>query len=382
MRVALIATGPIDYCFEFAEMLTGSCEVLLCAPERSVAGRAFIDPQVEIAPFHWPRHRSPANLILIAKLLARVRAWRPNIVHFLGENNIWLNLLPPFLGRIPIVTTVHDIEYHPGDTESRRVPRVFIDRFIRQADAVIVHGEILRAAALAKLPVRSRPVFIFPHPPLNYYARLAARNKMARTKDGFFRVFFFGRIYEYKGLKYLLEAAQLALPRLPSLRVVVAGRGDDLAKGGLTIPETEIFDLRNRFIPDLELAQLLTDADVVALPYIEASQSGVLMAALAFGLPVIATDVGEIAYVVRTTGAGRIIPPRDSVALAEALVEIGANEPLRQALAEKAAEALQGIYSRKALAAQAKDIYETIFAVHSTPPARCQDALHGRCDGT
>jgi glycosyltransferase involved in cell wall biosynthesis len=364
MRVALIATGPFDYCIEYAEMLTDSCEVLLCVPEKSLAGRAFIDPQVEIARFHWLRHRSPSSFVLILRLLARIRASRPDIVHFLGENNVWLNLLPPLLGRTPVVTTVHDIEYHPGDTESRRLPRVFIDRFIRQSDAIIVHGENLRSAALAKLPTPADRMFVFPHPPLTYYARLARRSKMAQTKDGLFRALFFGRIYEYKGLKYLIEAAQLALPRLPSLRVVVAGRGDDPAKGGVSISAPEIFDLRNRFIPDLELAQLLTDADVVVLPYIEASQSGVLMVALAFGLPVIATDVGEIANVVRMTGAGMVIPPRDSGALADALVEIGNNAPLRQSFAERAGEALQGPYSRKILAARAKDIYEMI--IHAT----------------
>ncbi|WP_156898276.1 glycosyltransferase family 4 protein [Methylocapsa acidiphila] len=373
MRVALIATASFDYCVEYAEMLTESCEVLLCAPEKSVAGRSFVDPRVEIAPFHWPRHRSPGNIILIYKLLARIRAWRPDIVHFLGENNIWLNLLPPLLRGVlgvPVATTVHDIDYHPGDSESRRVPRLFIDRFIRQADAVIVHGETLRAAALDKLPVRRDRLFVFPHPPLNYYARLAAQRKMTKTKDGSFRILFFGRIYEYKGLKYLLEAAQLALPRLPSLRIVVAGRGDDLTNESLRIPETENFDLRNRFIPDEELAQLLTDADVVALPYIEASQSGVLMAALAFGLPVIATDVGEIAELVRTTGAGLIVPPRDGAALADAILELGANEPLRLALAAKAAKALQETYSSATLAAKAMDIYQAILAAHAAPSAQ------------
>ena len=361
MRIALIATASFDYCVEYAEMLSDSCEVLFCAPAKSLAGRAFVDPQVEVARLDWPRHRSPSSLLLIARLVAQIRAWQPDIVHFLGENNIWLNLLPPLLGPTPIVTTVHDIEHHPGDTESRRVPRLFIDQFIRQSDAIFVHGENLRSDALAKLPTPADRVFVFPHPPLTYYARLAQRNKMARTKDGLFRVLFFGQIYEYKGLKYLIEAAKLALPRLPSLRVVVAGRGDELAEGGVPISATETFELHNRFIPDLELARLLTDADVVALPYIEASQSGVLMAALAFGLPVIATDVGEIANVVRMTGAGLIIPPRDSGALADALVEIGGNAPLRQAFAERAAQALQGLYSRRILAASAKDIYETVL---------------------
>jgi len=363
MRVALIATAAFDYCVEYAETLTDSCEVLLCAPAISLAGRAFVDPQVEVARFDWPRHRSPSSFVLIVRLLARIKSWQPDIVHFLGENNVWLNLLPPLMGRTPVVTTVHDIEHHPGDTESRRVPRAFIDRFVRQSDAIIVHGESLRAAALARLPTPANRVFVFPHPALTYYARLAQRNKLAQTKDGLFRVLFFGRIYEYKGLKYLIEAAQLALPRLPSLRVVVAGRGDNPAKENVSVLATETFELRNRFIPDLELAQLLTDADVVALPYIEASQSGVLMVALAFGLPVIATDVGEIANVVRTTGVGRVIPPRDSVALADALVEIGANAPLRRAFSDRAAEALQGLYSRRILAASAKDIYETILGM-------------------
>ena len=113
MRVALIATASFDYCVEYAEMLAEFCEVLFCAPDKSIADRAFIDPRVEIAPFRWPRHRSPANLFLVAKLLVRIRAWRPDIVHFLGENNIWLNLLPPLMGRIPVVTTVHDIELSP-----------------------------------------------------------------------------------------------------------------------------------------------------------------------------------------------------------------------------------------------------------------------------
>ena len=360
MRVALIATASFDYCVEYAEMLAESSSVLLCVAEQKIAMRAFVDQRIQIAALHWPRHREPSNLILIYEMLRQIRAWKPDIVHFLGENNVWLNLLPPLLGRVPIVTTVHDIQYHPGDRESRRVPRVFIEQFIRQADAIIVHGETLRTAAVAKLPVKKCAVFVFPHVPLRYYAQLATRNALVKKSDGFFRVLFFGRIYEYKGLKYLVDAVSQVLPRLPSLRIIIAGGGDDLANGNLHIPSTETFDVRNRFIPDDELAQLLTDADVVALPYIEASQSGVLMAALPFGLPVIATDVGEIAEVVRATGAGIVIPPRDSTALADAIHDLAANTPLRRALARNAANALQEGLSKRALATLATEIYQAV----------------------
>lgn len=364
MRVALIATASFDYCVEYAEMLAETCDVLLCVAEQMIKTRAFVDQRVQIAAFHWPRHREFSNLILIYKMLTRIRAWNPDIVHFLGENNIWLNLLPPLLTRVPVVTTVHDIQYHPGDRDSQRVPRVFIEQFIRQADAIIAHGEALRTAALAKLPAKECAVYVFPHVPLHYYARLAARNMLVKKSDGLFRVLFFGRIYEYKGLKYLVDAVPHVLPRLASLRIIIAGKGNDLVNGKLRIPSTDIFDVRNRFIPDEELAQLLTDADVVVLPYIEASQSGVLMVALAFGLPVIATDVGEIPEVVKTTGAGIVIPPRDSTALAEAIHELAINTPMRLALARNAANALQEGLSSRTLAMRAKKIYQAVRATY------------------
>jgi glycosyltransferase involved in cell wall biosynthesis len=370
MRVALIATASFDYCVEYAEMLADSCEVLLCIANQAITKRAFLDERIQIAAFDWPRHRAPSNMILIYKLLKQIRAWNPDVVHFLGENNIWLNLLPPLLRGIPVVATVHDIQYHPGDRESRRVPRVFIEQFIRQADAIIVHGETLRTAALGKLPVKKCSVFVLPHVPLHYYKRLAARNKLVKRSDGHFRVLFFGRIYKYKGLKYLVDAAPQVLSRLPSLRIIIAGRGDDLANGNLYIPSTEIFDVRYRFIPDNELAQLLTDVDVVALPYIEASQSGVLMAALAFSLPVIATDVGEIAELVRSTGAGVVITPRDSKALADAIFKIATNAPLRQALAWNAVNALQGELSNRTLARRAKEIYQEVHTTYFTKRGR------------
>ncbi len=361
MRVALIATASFDYCVEYAEMLADSCDVLMCIAEQKIATRAFADQRIQIAAFPWPRHRELSNLILVYRMLKQIRAWNPDIVHFLGENNIWLNLLPPFLKHVPVVTTVHDIQYHPGDHESKRIPRVFIEHFIRQSDAIIVHGETLRTAALAKLPVSERAIFVLPHVPLHYYARLAARNMLVKKSDGQFRILFFGRIYEYKGLRYLVEAVPQVLQHIASLRIIIAGRGDDLANGNLRIPSTKTFDVRNRFIPDDELAQLLVDADVVVLPYIEASQSGVLMVSLAAGLPVIATDVGEIAEVVRATKSGIIIPPRDSTALADAIIECAINTQLRLELARNAANSLREDFSNRTLATRAKEIYQVVW---------------------
>lgn len=88
------------------------------------------------------------------------------------------------------------------------------------------------------------------------------------------------------------------------------------------------YDIRNRFIGDREVAQLFLDADLVALPYVEASQSGVLNIAAAFGCPVVATDVGEFRATVETRRLGLVAPPGDPARLAEAIALLAARPAL------------------------------------------------------
>ena len=57
-------------------------------------------------------------------------------------------------------------------------------------------------------------------------------------------------------------------------------------------------------------------ADVLALPYREIEQSGVLYTGLAFGKPMVLGDVGGFAEFGRRHGAARLVPPGDPAALA------------------------------------------------------------------
>ena len=77
----------------------------------------------------------------------------------------------------------------------------------------------------------------------------------------------------------------------------------------------------DRFVSDSEVPALMRRADVVALPYRDAEQSGVLYTALAFGKAIVATSVGGFPEVA-AAGEGetiRLVPPGDHSALAEAL---------------------------------------------------------------
>jgi glycosyltransferase involved in cell wall biosynthesis len=282
-------------------------------------------------------------------------------------DRVWLSLLAYLVKPIPFVLTIHDVSIHPGDTSSQRIPRVFVRLLVKLSSAVVVHGDALRAEAVRELPINLDRVFIFPHPPLGRYFELTQQQGFARPTDGLFRVLFFGRIHEYKGLRYLIEAAPLVHEQLPNLRVIIAGKGDDFSSYRSLIEDSSYFEIHNRFISELDAARMFAEADLLVLPYIEASQSGVLMIAMCFGLPVVATTVGEIAQVVREAGMGTVVRPQDKVALAAAIIEMATNALLRNGCRRATEEKLRNEFSRHSLSSRALAIYEQVLGLDKSP---------------
>jgi glycosyltransferase involved in cell wall biosynthesis len=364
MRVALIAPEMSEYCVEFAELAAEVCDVTLFMPDRFLHGNLReANSRFNVIRLPWPRQRQLfRSTRFIIQLAGRVRNWAPDIVHILMEGNVWMNVLRALVGHRPVLTTVHDVEFHPGDESSRRVPRHAVNALIRRSDAIIVHGETLRQLAARVLPVGLERIFSFPHLPLKYYRDLAARSGMRRPDDGVIRVLFFGRIFEYKGLRYLVEAAPLIQRVVPNIRFVVAGSGTDFERYRAQIDAMPYFETDNRYIPAEEGARLFAEADILVLPYIEASQSGVIMIALPFGLPVVSTTVGEIGATVESTGMGLLVPPRDSKALAAALIRLAQDSGLRDQLSRNAKRAMEDEFSNASLSSRLASIYDSVLS--------------------
>ena len=374
MRVALVVTDIPDYGIEFAEMAAESCDVTLFIPDRYVSpGHPQEHARLKINPMSLPRNRQALkSLVAVGGLAQSIRRVSPDVVHILGTGNVWMNLLCPLLGSIPVLTTVHDVERHPGDKQSERIPGFFHKLHIWQSSAILVHGEKLRKTATEKLQFNDKQVFTFPHVPLAYYKTIAKQRGFSKLKNSPC-VLFFGRISEYKGLRYLVDAAPLVHAALPEAKFVVAGSGDDFTE--YMAGELSHFEVYNRFIHFEEAARLFAEADVLVLPYIEASQSGVLMIAMAFGLPVIATDVGEISSTVESTGMGLIVPPRDKDSLASAVIKVLKDPMLRSRLSENAARAMATEYSYELLSARLLGIYETVMERGRRQSGRCHKNL-------
>jgi len=362
MKALLLVSELEDYTISFVNGLARHLEVILGVPRRRYAHLApWFEPAVDLRLLDWPRHRSLANPWFLANLTRLIWRERPNLIHLLSNSTIWLNFAVPFWRPVPLLTTVHDIDLHPGDADSRVMPGWSSRLIVRQSGHLIVHGDGLRQLALARYSKSPDRVHVLSHPAIRRYADLARREKMTRRPDdGALRILLFGRIFAYKGLEQLVRAEAALKDDLPNLRVTIAGRGDDPWALRSLMGDPGRYDIRNRFIDDDEVAQLFLDTDIVVLPYIEGSQSGVLNLAAAFGKPVIVTDVGELGATVQSNSLGLVVPPGSFEHLARAIEALARSSTLRNGFGANALAWATGPNSAECVGAKAAMLYREV----------------------
>jgi glycosyltransferase involved in cell wall biosynthesis len=270
-----------------------------------------------------------------------------------------MHLALPLLGRKTLVSTVHDAQIHPGDRESFGLGHSLEWKCATQ---VIVHAEAIKRQLTEERGVAPDGIHIVPHGTYDFYLQWASEQVQEQENT----ILFFGRIWDYKGLQYLIEAEPLITERIPNARIVIAGRGDDFGKYERMMVNRERFVVHNERIPDEMVAQLFQEASVVVCPYIEASQSGVLAIASAFGKPVVATTVGGIPEMVAEGKTGLLVPPRDARSLADAIVTLLQNQSLRQEMSQHTLQKSQTELSWAKIADQTIQVYYQALAVRGT----------------
>lgn len=368
VKALLLSSEPVDYTIAMANGLAPHLRIGAILPRQKYEPlRRWIDPRVELNLVDWPRTRSLSNPAFLWRLNRMIQDQAPDVLHLLSNTSLWFNAALPVWRRRPLVTTVHDVALHPGDRDTARLPGWTSRLMARQSPHLIVHGEGLRRAAARSFGKAQDHVHVVPHPAIRRYADLARIAGLHRSRpEGEFVVLLFGRIFAYKGLGTLISAEKMLSGSLPGLRLVIAGRGDDPAGLRPLMGRPECYDIRRGFIEDIEVAQLFTDADVVVLPYEEASQSGVLHLAAAFGKPVIVTDTGELRVTVEPNGLGLVVPPRAPDRLAAAIAALARDPELRARLGENARRWSEGPNAATTIGGTTADLYARI-ARHPPP---------------
>jgi glycosyltransferase involved in cell wall biosynthesis len=175
---------------------------------------------------------------------------------------------------------------------------------------------------------------------------------------------FFGRIWPYKGLEYLIKAEPLVTEVIPKARFIIAGEGENFNRYRSIMIHENRFSVYNEFISNNRTAELFQEAGIVVLPYIDGSQSGVIPQAYAFAKPVITTNVGSLPENVDDGKTGIVVPAKNVKALAEAIIFLMKNQEKRRWMGENAFRKTENELSWKNIARQTIEVYKKALSAN------------------
>ncbi len=296
--------------------------------------------------------RLPALLACLLHVYRFVRRERPDFVYvpMLHPWSIPVSRLARGLG-VEVVLTVHDARPHLG--EGGRLAEMLIEHSIRAASMVTTLTAHVMHDVRARYPrFDDRNSVVIP---LGlFFMGPPARPRVLRAEP--LRLLFFGRIIAYKGVQRALDTIRL-LAGERRIVLELCGEGDTTAYDFTGIPPGGVI-VNNQWIPEAAVGEVFLRSDICLLPYLEATQSGVLALAFAYGLPVVATPspglVEQLAH-----GGGVVAADFSAEALAAGVRSL-IDDPeayaraSREAIAarehlswDRAAEKLLGMVSRR-----------------------------------
>jgi len=167
--------------------------------------------------------------------------------------------------------------------------------------------------------------------------------------------------HEYKGLGILLDAMAKVKDRRPEVRLLVGGEGELIGKYGQLAKLHGISDSVEflGYLPDEELAAAYGSSSIFVLPSLNRMEGFGIVAleALSYGTPVITTRFAGSSDLIRRNKAGLIVPPGDTVMLANAIIALLEDHSEARSMGARGAAAVVREFSWESIAKQIMSEY-------------------------
>lgn len=221
-----------------------------------------------------------------------------------------------------IVFTAHNVDDYgrPGQ-KSSKFNKWSLKFFYENVNHIIVHTQDCKLKLSSQFNIPSEKISVIPHGinilfPLSKITSIEAREKLNIQKN-FKIILFFGMLKYYKGVDILIDAFELVLKDSSDYFLILAGYPSDnkyvellqtkIKQKKLSTNVLTLF----KFIDDNEIELIMKAADCLVLPYRGIYQSGVLFLGYAFGLPIIASNVGNFSNDIIENKTGYIFNNED-----------------------------------------------------------------------
>lgn len=288
-----------------------------------------------------------------ARLLHYATHGAPPIFHVLWNNKLpivdrtILMLFYRALGK-KVFFTAHNVNAGERDGTDSLLNRLTLRAQYRLSDQVFVHTVRMKSEVIRQFGLREEQISVIPFGVNNSVPDTALTRSEARARLGLApdekAILFFGAVRAYKGLDLLADAFATLSRTDEKYRLIVAGEPkrqdreylDSVRHKLACCPPGTVIE-RFAFVPDEETELYFKAADVTALPYTHIFQSGVLLLAYSFGLPVVASRVGSFEEDVREGETGFLCNSEDVPSLAGALERFFSSDLYRHSTQHRAA---------------------------------------------
>ena len=353
MRVTLVPNFQVEYSVQLANGLCKFVELTLLVWDKLVPDlMELLDPKVSVVKCGSPGSLLGPRIANETRISRFLRKNPTDIVHF---QNAYVWRLPTLLllSKMKCVLTIHD----PIPQSGLPDPLSFLSIALhsRRAAALVTHGPRQRETLLERFSLDPDRVVVIPHGEFSFLDRLGSH----LASDNGLTILFVGRIAQYKGLEYFLEAIPLVASRIPEARFRIVGAGS-LRPYQATLSKLPYVEVENNHVPPAQIGREINRAAVVVAPYVRASQSGVVIAAQSLGRPVVASDVGGLRDDIVPGQTGVLVRPGDPVGLADALVTLLESSETRESMGRQAKEWMATARSWNKIARDTVALYEGI----------------------
>ena len=306
----------------------------------------------------------------LAQLRQYVRKKNIDVVHVQWTEAFlvyWLFLKTLPKNVVCVYTCHNTTPLHGISGWKARLQAAGFKRFVNLTDCIVVHTQYSKRKLLGE-GVTSQ-IFCIPHGPIGFYPDVVSNIEWSAKKgnnsdEGTLRVVMFGVISSYKGYLIASNAIRDVLPGAKNLEIIVAGRQGPNSKDVVESLEKLSQDFpRNvfcqfEFISEGDAHRLFCLADCLLLPYEHIDQSGVVSAAVHYGIPIVCSDLPGFSETVDHGVNGYLFKGGDVKALAELLREIASDPRLIRDARKGMRDYSSSFIGWKEIAALHYDLYE------------------------
>lgn len=248
---------------------------------------------------------------------AKIRAHYKDIIFdyvFKPIFHIWSEGIASQVNAKKIITLCHDPIMHSGES---KIKQMLYKRHVKNSDEIVVLTRSFIPIVCHNYGFDQSKVHFMPHGLMKVYKERQDRTVQCLYEQSNINFMFFGRIEKYKGIEILMGAFKKLNKKYNNITLTIAGKGDMSEFGSMAECGKKV-RVNNHYIPDEQVGCYFDGPNIVTvLPYLDATQSGVIPIAIEYGTPVIASDTGGLKEQMLDGKFGVYVKPGDIDDLAE-----------------------------------------------------------------